>query len=300
VLETFPRDELFQIFEDELIETALGILRLQERPRIRLFVRRDRFERFCSCLTYLPRELYGMRLRERILDILAAAFEGTVSAFYTQLGDSNLARLHIIVRTTPERMPNPDLGRVEALIVQAARSWDDDLRDVLIERQGEEAGNRLRDVYRDAFPTAYKETFSAAEAVADIHKIEEVAGAAPMASSMYRPIEAPADTVRFKIYHPTDPIRLSDCLPIFEKLGLKVIEERPYRIRRRGEPAVVWTQDFLLIHPAGAEFDPAPIKENFQEAFARVWHGEAEDDGFNRLVFGTGLNWREVTIVRAY
>ena len=197
-------------------------------------------------------------------------------------------------------MPEPDLGRIEALIVQAARSWDDDLRDVLIERQGEEAGNRLRDVYRDAFPTAYKETFSAAEALADIDKIEEVAGAAPMATSMYRPIEAASDSVRFKIYHPTDPIRLSDCLPIFENMGLKVVEERPYRIRRRGDPAMVWMQDFLLVHPAGADFDPGPIRENFQETFARVWHGEAEDDGFNRLVFGAGLGWREVTIVRAY
>ena len=300
VLETFPRDELFQISEDDLFETALGIMRLQERPRIRLFVRRDRFERFCSCLVYLPRELFGTRLRERIQDILAAAYEGSVSAFYTQLGESNLARLHVIVRTTPEQVPEPDLGRIEALIVQAARSWDDDLRDVLIERQGEEAGNRLRDVYRNAFPAAYKETFSAAEALADIDKIEEVAGAAPMATSMYRPIEAASDSVRFKIYHPTDPIRLSDCLPIFENMGLKVVEERPYRIRRRGDPAMVWMQDFLLVHPAGADFDPGPIRENFQETFARVWHGEAEDDGFNRLVFGAGLAWREVTIVRAY
>ena len=300
VLETFPRDELFQISEDDLFETALGIMRLQERPRIRLFVRRDRFERFCSCLVYLPRELFGTRLRERIQDILARAYEGTASAFYTQLGESNLARLHIIVRTTPERVPDPDLGRIEALIVQAARSWDDDLRDVLIERQGEEAGNRLREVYRDAFPTAYKETFSAAEALADIDKIETVAGAAAIATSMYRPIEAAADTIRFKIYHPIDPIRLSDCLPMFENMGLKVVEERPYRVRRRGEPAVVWMQDFLLVHPAGAEFEPGPIREKFQEAFARVWHGEAEDDGFNRLVFGAGLEWREVTIVRAY
>ena len=300
VLETFPRDELFQITEDDLFETALGILRLRERPRIRLFVRRDRFERFCSCLVYLPRELYETRLRERIQDILAAAYEGTISAFYSQLGESNLARLHIIVRTTPERVPDPDLGRIEALIVQAARSWDDDLRDVLIERQGEEAGNRLRDVYRDAFPAAYKETFSAAEALADIGKIEEVAGAASMATSMYRPISAAEDSVRFKIYHPTDPIRLSDCLPIFENMGLKVVEERPYRIRRRGEPAAVWMQDFLLVHPAGADFDPGPIKEIFQETFARVWRGEAEDDGFNGLVFGAGLSWREVTIVRAY
>ena len=121
MLETFPRDELFQISEDDLFETALGIMRLQERPRIRLFVRRDRFERFCSCLVYLPREHFGTRLRERIQDILATAYEGSVSAFYTQLGESSLARLHVIVRTTPERVPEPDLGRIEALTVQGRR-----------------------------------------------------------------------------------------------------------------------------------------------------------------------------------
>ena len=301
VLETFPRDELFQISEEDLFETALGIMRLQERPRIRLFVRRDRFERFCSCLVYLPRELYSTRLRERTQGILAAAYDGTISAFFTQLGESNLARLHIIVRTTPEQVPDPDLDRIEALIVQAARSWDDNLRDALIERQGEEAGNRLRDVYRDAFPTAYKEIFSAAEALADIGKIEEVTNAAStLATSMYRPIEAATDSVRFKIYHPTDHVPLSDCLPMFENMGLKVIEERPYRVRRRGEPGVVWMQDFLMVHPTGAAFDPGPIRENFQEAFGRVWHGDAEDDGFNRLVFGARLGWREVSIVRAY
>ena len=300
VLETFPRDELFQISEDDLLATSLGILRLQERPRIRLFVRRDPYERFCSCLVYVPREAYATRLRERIQDILASAYDGTISAYFTQLGESTLARLHVIVRTTPDRVPDPDLGRIEAQIVKAARSWDEDLHDALVERWGEERGNRLRETYRSAFPTAYEETFLAREALFDIAKIEELSDPDSLATNMYRPVEAAEYMVRFKTYHPVDPIPLSDCLPILENMGLKVVEERPYRVSRTGNAAVVWMQDLLLEHPSGAAFDPGPIRENFQETFAKVRAGETEDDGFNRLVFLAGLSWREVVIVRAY
>ena len=300
VLETFPRDELFQISEDDLLATALGILRLQERPRIRLFVRRDPFERFCSCLVYVPREAYATRLRERIQEILATAYDGTSSAYYTQLGESTLARLHIIVRTTPDRVPDPDLGRIESQIVKAARSWDEDLHDALIERWGEERGNRLRESYRGAFPAAYQETFLAREALFDIATIEELSDPTSLATNMYRPVEEAENKVRFKTYHPVDPIQLSDCLPILEHMGLKVVEERPYSVRRTGKAAVVWIQDLLLVHPTGNAFDPGPIRENFQETFAKVRAGETEDDGFNRLVFLAGLDWREVAVVRAY
>ena len=193
-----------------------------------------------------------------------------------------------------------DLGRIEAQIVKAARSWDEDLHDALVERWGEERGNRLRETYRSAFPTAYEETFLAREALFDIAKIEELSDPDSLATNMYRPVEAAEYMVRFKTYHPVDPIPLSDCLPILENMGLKVVEERPYRVSQTGNAAVVWMQDLLLEHPSGAAFDPGPIRENFQETFAKVRAGETEDDGFNRLVFLAGLSWREVVIVRAY
>src|SRR6185312_14713007 len=90
ILDTYPRDELFQIGENELLETATGIVNLQERQRIALFVRRDPFERFVSCLVYVPRERYDTLLRQRFAVILVAVFAGGVVTFNTLLDDSVL------------------------------------------------------------------------------------------------------------------------------------------------------------------------------------------------------------------
>ncbi|MBM3518296.1 MAG: NAD-glutamate dehydrogenase, partial [Alphaproteobacteria bacterium] len=300
VLETYPRDELFQIAEDELFNTAMGILRLQERPRIRLFVRADRYERFCSCLVFIPREQYTGALRHRVEGLLATAFCGRVAAFYTQLGDSSLARLHLIIATTPGAVPRPDLARLEQQIVAAARSWDEDLHEALIERWGEETGNRMRVRYDGAFPSAYRERFSGCEAVRDIELCEIVAAPGEIAVAMYRPLEAAEHSARFKIYHARDPIALSDCLPMLENMGLRVIEEVPFRIARNGNQLPLYVQDFLLNEAHGRAFDPGPIRREFEETFGRVWRGEIENDGFNRLVAWARLTWREVVILRAY
>ncbi len=299
VLETYPRDELFQIEEDTLFDITTGILLLQERPRIGLFVRRDRFGRFCSCLVFIPREQYTTTLRNQVEDILASAFGGRVSAYYTLLGNSALARLHVIVVATGAAMATPDLEVVEAQIVRAARSWKDDLYGALIEHFAEEEGNRLRGIYLDAFPIAYRDSFTPREALLDIEQMEALGASGAIGINLHRPLEADDDSVRLKIYNCDDPIALSDCLPILENLGLRVIEELPYCVSRQNGEARVWIQDFLLVEPGGRAFDPGPVKSAFQEAFVRVWSGAAQDDGFNRLVLRAGLTWREVMMLRA-
>ena len=78
VLETYPRDELFQASEEQLYRNAMGVLHLATRPRTRLFVRPDRFNRFLSCIVYVPRERYNTQLRVRMGEILAQAFGGVL------------------------------------------------------------------------------------------------------------------------------------------------------------------------------------------------------------------------------
>ena len=299
VLETFPRDELFQIDEQDLYDITSGIVLLQQRPRIRLFVRHDRFGRFTSCLVYVPREQYTTALRVQIEDILSTAFAGRISAHYTLLGDSALARLHVIVATDPGAAATPELEVIEGQIVRAARSWEEDLHHELIEHFAEEEGNRLRDAYLGAFPAAYRESFAPREALADIEHIRALDANGGVGMNLYRPLEAAADSVRLKIYSRNAPLALSDCLPILENMGLRVIEEVPYGVRRRDGAESAWIQDFMLVEPDGRDFEPGPIKQAFQEAFARVWADEAEDDGFNRLVLRAGLDWREVMVLRA-
>jgi glutamate dehydrogenase len=235
ILENFPRDELFQVSDEHLFNTALGILHLQERQRVALFVRRDDFERFVSCLVYVPRDHYTTDLRRRMQGILEDSFAGTVSANYSQLGDSPLARLHVIIRTTPGQIPDYDAHEIEARLVDATRSWADHLRDALVVAEGEEKGLRLFRRYGQAFRSGYRERFNAASAVADIAVIEAASEAGELGMSLYRPIEAPDDHLWFKVYHPGGPIPLSDVLPMLEHMGLRVMDEIPYPVwLRRG------------------------------------------------------------------
>ena len=302
ILETYPRDELFQIPPDELVKTALGILHLQERQRTALFVRRDPFGRYMSCLVFTPREVFSSSLRERFGEILSAAFDGSVAAFYTQLGDDPLARIHFIIRTDPARRVRYDLEAVESDLARAARSWSDDLRDAFIAARGESDGLALFRRYRRAFPSAYRETFPATAAVADADRAEAVLAAGRPGLDLYRREGAAAGELRLKIFQPGAPLPLSDALPMLENMGLRVIEEVPFKVSPRGAKPV-WIHDFGLVRrhatgKAAAEFPR--LKELFEEAFDRVRAGAADDDGFNQLVLGEGLAWREVMLIRAY
>jgi len=299
ILDTYPRDELFQIGDDELLAIARGILDLQERQRTALFVRKDPFERFVSCLVYVPRERYDTDLRRRFQAILERAFEGEATAFYTQISEGVHARIHFIVKTTPGRLPDYDAGDIEGALVEAGRSWSDHLQEALIDAKGEERGLSLLRRYRDAFPTFYREHAQPQAAILDIERIEETLSGETVGLSLYRPIEAAEHEVRFKLYHRGEPVPLSDVLPMLEHMGLKVISENPSEVTPAGAGGSVWLHDFEMQSRDGRAIDLAAVKPVFQDAFARVWAGEMEDDGFNRLVLGAGLDARSVALLRA-
>ena len=301
ILETYPRDELFQSSEDDLYRIAVGILHLQERQRVALFTRRDPFERFISALIYVPRDRYDTNLRRRFQEILSQAYEGSVSAFYTYLTDAALARVHIIVKTTPGQIPEVDVNALEQRLADAARSWSDHLREALVEERGEERGLAATRRFAEAFPVGYQEQFPAHMAVFDIARIEEALDSGALNMNLYRPIESGADELRLKIYHVGGPIPLSDILPMLENMGLKVVAEHPHEIRPqdRDDPCL-WMHDFGMRTPAAQPVDLAAVRENFHDAFARIWRGEMEDDGFNRLVLMAGLTARQVIVLRCY
>ena len=300
ILESYPRDDLFQIEEDELFEIAMGILYLQERQRIALFMRKDPFERFVSCLTYVPRERYNTELRQRFGAILEAAFNGTVSEFAPELNtESALARVHFIVATTPGAIPDARVEEIELKLVEAARSWADKLKAALVEAKGEERGLRLLRRYAAAFPTDYRERFGAHAALVDIDKIESVLAGDGVGMHLYRPLEMLESVVRFKIYTTRAAVALSDILPMLEGMGLRVLQEVPFVIEPH-EVDPVYLHDFGLARADGVAIELEALRESFQDAFARVLAGGMEADGFNRLVLAGGLVWREVVILRAY
>ena len=298
ILDTYPRDELFQVSEEEMYQTALGILHLQERQRIRLFVHKDRFGRFLSCIVFVPRERFNTAIRLQIQGILEESFNGEATDFTVQLSQSVLARLYFVIRVPPGTIPEHDVAQLENRLREVTRTWRDDLHDALLEQCGEERGRRLLRRYGEAFKADYREYYSARIAVHDIEKMETLAGAGGIAMSLYRRLEAPADELQFKLFRYKQPISLSEALPMLENMGLTVRAEHPGTIVPAADEPI-WMHDFTMVHSEGSELDLDRIRDIFQDAFARVWHREVENDGFNRLVLRASLSWREIVILRA-
>lgn len=299
ILETLPRDDLIQASEDELLEIAMGIFYMQERKRIRLFARMDVYRRFVSCLVYIPKELVNTELRLAMQKILADSFNGQDIDFSTQFSESVLARIHFIVRVDPNNIPDFDLKDIERQLIEAGRSWTDDLQHHLYDADGEEHANAIFSRYRNAFPGAYTDVFSPRTAVYDIKHIEMLTPENPLEINFYRPLDESEHNFRLKIYQHHSTIPLSDVLPILENLGLRAISERPYELKF-DDGKVTWVNDFALQYNKDSEIHLDEIKELFQTAFAQVWFDNAENDGFNQLVLSAGLNWREVAVLRTY
>ncbi|WP_447911232.1 NAD-glutamate dehydrogenase [Brevundimonas bullata] len=306
ILENYPRDELFQISEDELLETALGILHLYDRPRIRLFSRRDPFDRFVSVLCFIPRERFDAGLRQRIGGILAKAWGGRVSAWYPQLSDQPLTRVHYIIGVEPGAHLNPDPKALEAEVAEAGRSWVDRFETALRAADVDEvAVGPTSAKWADSFGVSYRDRYDAAEAVADLEQFDRLndgsAGdgvhSEPVAVRAFRTAEESPLQFRFKLYRRGSAVPLSDVLPILADMGLKTLEESDHVIRTTGD-APVYIHDFLLEDPRGEALTFADIKAPFEAAFSAVWTGRTESDGFNRLVLELGVHWREAALIR--
>ncbi len=303
ILENYPRDELWQIDSDTLFDNAMGILHLQERQHTALFVREDPFQRYLTALVFVPRERYDTNLRRKLADILEAKFNGTTVAFSPEFStESVLARILYIIKADPSGIPAYKIDDIEVALREAARSWSDNLRDALIESEGESTGLLLFERYGDAFSLGYQERHMPEAVVADIDHIDEVRLTGELGLNLYRRDDDEAGALQLKLYHDSTSLPLSDVLPMLENMGLKVVGEEPSEVSYRyGDGSgSVWIHDFSLRIPSGEDVDLKSVREKFHQTFARVFNGSVGDDGFNKLVLGAGLEWRDVVILRAY
>ncbi|WP_329410524.1 NAD-glutamate dehydrogenase [Streptomyces sp. NBC_00704] len=308
IMETYPRDELFQTPVDELRSIVTSVLYLQERRRLRLYLRQDEYGRYYSALVYLPRDRYTTGVRLRIIDILKEELGGTSVDFTAWNTESILSRLHFVVRvpqgTELPELSDADKERIEARLVEAARSWADAFSEALNAELGEERAAELSRRYGNAFPEGYKADHTPRAAVSDLVHVERLSEERSFSLSLYEPVGAAPDERRFKIYRKGDAISLSAVLPVLSRLGVEVIDERPYELRC-SDRTHAWIYDFGLRIPKalagpGGDFFGDDGRERFQEAFSATWTGRAENDGFNALVLGAGLDWRQATVLRAY
>jgi glutamate dehydrogenase len=304
ILDTYPRDEMFQVSEDELFATALGILRLGERPKVRVFLRFDRFDRFVSAFVYMPRDRYSTEARERIHDVLAEAFHGRRTSATPTLDDSLLARIHYIVGRDEGPRPHVEVQVLEAEIRDAVRTWEDGFVHALTTAHGDVEGMQLFRRYTQGFSPRYRDAFSPDEAVRDLDELVGLVhrGDKAIEARAYRGQGDLRSALRLKLYIVEAQLPLSASLPIFENLGFRVIAEDSYPVAlaitadRQIEASVL---DFLMERTDQSAADLDEIKASLEDAFHAIVSGEAENDGFNRLVVGAGLAWREVSVLRA-
>jgi glutamate dehydrogenase len=297
ILETLPRDELFQSSGDELLRTCLGILSLQERVRTRLFLRRDRYGRFFSALVYIPRDRFNTDVRLRIGGLLQQALKGERLDSTVAVGESPLAQLHLIIRPRTGEPVEVDVTALEQSIVRIVRNWHDELTELLIRRHGEHDGLKLAARYGKALPAGYIEDVSPEIAADDCAQLSALSGPDDLKLRLYRSAHGTSGQARFKLMREGSDISLSEALPLLENLGLRIRSEHPYALSVDGR--AIHIQDFE-IESSGLNLDVAGQAERFEAAFDCVWREEAESDGFNRLVLSAGLDWRQIAMLRAY
>ena len=302
-VENFPRDELFQTDENDLLEICLGIQHLQDRPRTKLFIRRDQFDRFVSALLFVPRDRYSSKVRESAGEMIRDAFGGRLSAYYPQFGDGALARVHFIIGLDPYEHPEPDIEDLERRVARLSRTWEDDL-DTLVRDEADESIRLRMPVYDGAFKAGYRELYEPSEALKDVIKLESLTGrdSKAVAVRVYREADDTDTDLRLKIYRVGRPVSLSRVMPVLEHLGLHVVQETGFPVDRKpkgaGRPDRAYVHDFEMKSDAlkGRSLDElAPILE---DAMIALSDRRAEDDGFNRLIVNLGVSWRDVAFLR--
>jgi glutamate dehydrogenase len=298
IVDTFPRDDLFQASLEDLTRITSGILGLQERRRVRLFCRRDPFGRFYSCLVYLPRDQYNRRARERVEQTLLRGLGGKAVQSEVMVSESALARLTVTVKTDPSKPISMNAAALEAELGEDVRTWADRLREVLLSSFAEERALELFQRFAESFSAAYREEVSPERGAEDVLKVERLAdGVSELEMRIFQAAPASA-RMRFSTFSPREPIPLYLALQVLENMGLRVLGERVYAARL--DAGSIWIQDFDLEASSGTPIDVPAIEERFEECFSRALHGDIDNDGFNSFVVSAELDWREAALLRAY
>ncbi|MGH3520850.1 MAG: NAD-glutamate dehydrogenase [Haloechinothrix sp.] len=315
VVQSWPRAELFSTDADSLYATATGAIALADRRRLRLFLRRDPYGRFYSCVVFAPRDRYSTKSRIAMAEVLKSELDGQSVDFAVRLGETLLAQVHFTVHTDPARRSEPDIARIQDRLNDAVRGWEDRMVEAILEERRdrgfhdgsvrEETASEQGQRFAAGFPEAYKEDFDGVTALEDLRKLDELTGPEDIAMSFYVPDDAELGERRFKLYLVGAGVTLSALLPMLQMMDVEVVDQRPYEVTRTDGTAA-WIYDFGLRVDPGVlkarpdEADLQEVRERFQDAFAAVWRGAAEVDGFNGLVLDAGLTWREAAVLRAY
>ena len=301
IFESFPKDELLAAPTEELREQVMGLLALQEQRHIRLFVRPDLRERSVSLLVVLPRDRFDAELRSRLQKLFMERFKGSTVDYHLSLGESQLAQLHFTVHVSTGHIPDVSFKALEEDVIELARTWDDRLRDRLVEMHGDGRGQLLADRWIGRFPDTYRHVTEVDVAVGDIERFEELeAGDEAFVVGLVNLGHETDALTRVRLFKVGGKIRLSDFVPTLESLGLQVVEEVPFDLIGDVAEQERFLHDFGVLGSDGHPLDVATSSRRIAECISAVWRGDCESDSLNRLVVIAGLDWREIQILRAY
>ena len=306
ILDFHPRDELFHVGREALAETAIGIWQIYERRATRVFIHPDPFDKFVSCIVYIPREHFSTSAREKIQQVIGEQLDSVENEYSTQfLPESVLVRIYLVYQVRNKKHIGINSKQLEELVKQVTRGWADSFAEAALEEgnkaagEGEAQGLALARRFKTAFPSAYRELYGPRDALAHIDLFDRMEDSGQLAIELRHQDAAENNDLQLVLFHREAPLELSDMIPMLENLGFRVVMEHPYKIQPEGEQHV-WMQEFNLLFSLDVNVDVSAVQSSFKEALNTVWMGDAENDSFNRLVIGARLDWRAVAMLRLY
>ena len=297
ILETYPKDELFQITLPDLMRIANGIVHLSERQKVRMFARRECRERLVTVMAFIPRDRMNSSIRKKIIRILLEAYDGEDIEYSTTYGESMLTRLFFKIRTKTTTIDTDD-NVVERLIIETVRSWDDSLRSEMAKLYGDQKGSSLFISYKEAFREGYKENTPASIAAKDVKDIEAV-----RAGKQFHVGIHPCDSnvqARMKVFRDSKRVNLSDIMPILDNMGLFVNNEQPNRIRVGQDATPIWMHEFGVSSRIGGNLENPESLKILTGALEAAWQGTLESDTLNGLIVASGMTVRQIVILRSF
>ncbi len=298
-LRTLPRDELLEAPTADLLRLAQLVVDRADRGTVGVFGRIHLNRDFVTVLVYFPAERFGPDTRRRVVEVISKYWPGEVIGREDRIVDMGLARMQLLIAVRPgTQPPSPDRPAVEAEVARVTRRWSDDLRDVLVDRVGEDEAARLLRTYGQALPEAYKEDFQPQVGAHDLAVLSALSADDGLSFQMYRPADADAADRRLKVFRTGQAVSLAKALPLFTQMGIEVLDERPYELELPGRDDV-WIYDFGLRLPAGVQLDDLR-ERNVLQTLELLWRGSIEQDGFNALVVRAGTTWWQAMVLRAY
>lgn len=301
-MESFPRGELLQMSIDDLYNTATGIVSLSLIPRIKVFMRKDQYQKFISCIIFIPDKKFSTEARTVIEDIVLKHIGGSISKRYVQIGESALARLQLMISTAGGKLRKINPEVIERDIVKALTNWHDELNTALQIKYPKRLGVSIFQKYRDAFDVKYRANFAGSQAVHDIRMVEEAISLKEVRFDLYISSkgEGGKDFIQLKIYSPQNELALSSTLPIIENLGLFALEVQTYQVNPDEAQGKVFIHHFRLTTRVESLDLDVSIQDSVKEALEQIWAKRIDDDEFNSLILTAGLSWREANMLRAY